>query len=181
MFNVSTYVAACDKHDDHHFDCFDNDFSIDGIRVNIDDGTITLTNKDDEYETVEFTENYELIVNGDNIDLNQKQQELVEEFYTLSFDLIEEAKKIGLEGAKIGVDGAKLGLSAVANAFRLLSPDYSSEDFERDIERKSEKLEKKAEKLEAKAEKLEVVADHLEDIKGELKQQTPELRDMDWF
>ncbi len=181
LLNVSSFVDACEKPRDHNFQCNGKHFFMDKVNVEIDDDKIILSNKCDKDETVEFNDNYELIVNGEKVDLNKKQQELVEEFYTLSFDLIEQAQKIGIEGAKIGVDGAALGLSAVANVIRLLSPDYSSDDFERDMEKKSKKLEKKAERLEKKAEKLEVIVEYLEDIRDELKETTPELHDLDWF
>ncbi|MBN2410992.1 DUF2884 family protein, partial [candidate division KSB1 bacterium] len=179
--NVSSFVTACEKQHDKNFHCDGKHFFMDDVNVEIDDDKIILSNKCDEDETVEFNDNYELIVNGEKVDLNKRQQELVEEFYTLSFDLIEEAQKIGIEGAKIGVEGATLGLTAVANVLRLLSPDYSSDDFERDMEKKSKKLEKKAERLEKKAEKLEVIVDFLGDIRDELKETTPELRDLYWF
>ena len=178
VINISQ-AAVCE---DDHSECKNHHkrFCFDDVKIDIDDDTIILMNKKDD-ETVEFTGDYEMFINGENIDLNARQQELVEEFHTLSFDLIEEAKKIGIEGAKLGVDGAALGLTAVANVFKLLSPHYSSEDFDRDMEKKSQKLEKKAEKLEEKAEKLEVIAEYMEDIRDELKELTPELDELDWF
>ncbi len=182
-FLMIAAVYAADPEPDQEYErqygngdmCFEN------VRVQIDDGSVILINQDDDDERVEFTKDYDLLINGDYIKLNHKQQKLVKEFHSLSFDLIDEAKNIGLEGAKVGISGAALGLVAVSNVFKLLSPDYDSEDFEREMEEQAEKLEKKAEKLEEKAEELEEIADELDEIRDDLQKITPELQDYEWF
>jgi len=176
------FAADPEPDQEHHERQFgDNDMSFDNVRVRIDDSSIILINKENDDESVEFTDDYELLIDGEKIDLDRKQQKLVEEFHTMTFDLIDEAKKIGLEGAKVGISGAALGLVAVGNVFKLLSPDYDSEDFEREMEEEAEKLEKKAEKLEEKAEALEDMADELDEIRDDLQDITPELQDYEWF
>ncbi len=151
------------------------------VEVDIDDGSIIFTEKDNDHERVEITEEYELYVNGRLVEVNEKQQRLIEAYYDLYMDIIRQAKKIGYEGAKIGAKGAKLGLKAVAGVLRLLGSDYDSDDLERDLKREARKLEDRAEKLQEKAEKIEQMADELEDVHNDLRDRIPELRELDWF
>ncbi len=167
------------------FSYSDNDcdlFREEGVDIDYEDGSLIFTyDGDDCIETVVITEDYELIVNGRHVDLNRRQQKLVEDYYEDFMDIAEFAKEIGIEGAKIGAKGAKLGITAIAKIFKLLEEDYDTEDLEEDMDRESEKLERAARKLERKAEKLEDIIDDIEDQQRTLRRSIPELRRLGWF
>jgi hypothetical protein len=171
------YDRRGSSHHDHFFD-HDNDVSFD-----LDDGTLIIT-----YERgrrsrseVEFTEEYELFIDGDEVELNESQRKLVREFYDQSMDIVDYAKEIGWEGAKIGVEGAKLGARAIGCLFKLLSPGYDSDDMEDEMERAAERIEERAEILEEKAEFIEDMVEDLDDIADEMCDEIPELDDLGWF
>jgi hypothetical protein len=155
------------------------------VSFDLDDGTIVIIyDRDDRYrdrEVVEFTEDYELFIDGDKIDLDEDQQALVAEFYDQGIAIVDYAKEIGWEGAKIGVEGAKLGISAIGCLFKLLSPHYDTDDYEDEMERKAEDIEYRAEILEEKAEAIEDMAEDLEYIVDDLRDQIPELDRLGWF
>lgn len=165
-----------------HHDCNDNDnlFRGDDVDVDINDGSIVFTNKDND-ETVEITEEGNLIVNESPVRLSRDQRELVEDYYRTFDGIIEEAKQIGLEGARIGVKGAKLGLSALVGALLLIADDRDAEDLESELDRKGEKIERMAKRLERRAEKLEVRAERLEKLHDKLRKEIDELDDLGWF
>lgn len=161
-----------------HFNHWDDDISFD-----LDDGSIII-----EYDggrrdrsTVEFTDEYELYIDGERIDLNEEQQLRVREFHEQGMDIVDYAKEIGWEGAKVGLEGAKLGLRAIGCLFKLLSPNYDADDMEDEIERAAEKIEARAEILEEKAEIIEEMVEELEDISDDLRDEVPELRRLRWF
>lgn len=166
--------------DDNHsrFSNWDDDISFD-----LDDGTLIITHERNRRDrsVVEFTEDYELYIDGDKIRLNDDQRELVGEFYKQSMDIVDYAKEIGLEGAKIGVEGAKLGMRAIGCLFKLLSSDYDSDDMEDEMERAAENIEEQAEILEEKAEYIEDMVYDLDDIAYDLRNEIPELDRLDWF
>jgi hypothetical protein len=162
--------------------CYKKQISgLDDIDFDVDDGTLIVESDIYEDEYVEITEDYELYVNGRFIELNDYQQELVKEYYDQYFELIDYAKKIGLEGAKIGVHGAKIGLLAMASICKLMLASYDSEDLERDLEKEARRLERKAEKLEKKAEQIEEMAERLEDLHYEMRDEITVLEDLGWF
>jgi hypothetical protein len=170
------------RHYSHHEVSHSSHSSIDGMSLNIDHDDLIFTPADeDEDGEVKITEEHELYVNDQRIRLNSEQQKLVGEYHDQMMALIESAKKIGLEGARVGVEGAALGIKAVGGVFKLLSPDYDTDDLEREMERESSKIEAKAAKLEAKADDIEDQADELEDLHDELIDTIPELADLDWF
>jgi len=164
------------RHD--HFADWDEDISFD-----LDDGTLIITYERDRRDRsiVEFTEDYQLFIDGDEIELNDDQRELVREFYDQSMDIVDYAKEIGWEGAKIGVEGAKLGVRAIGCLFKLLSPNYDSDDMEDEIERAAERIEERAEILEEKAEFIEEMVEDLEDIADDMCDKIPELDRLGWF
>lgn len=158
-----------------HGDWFFDDWA----SFDIDDGSIILEYRDRHHTTVEITEDYQLFVDDEIIDLNDEQQELVREFYDGSMDVIERAIDIGWKGAAIGAEGAKIGIAAVAGLIKVLLTSYEMEDFEYDIEQQAEELEEKAEILEKHAEVIEEMADDLEDIYRQMCRDIPELKDID--
>ena len=151
-------------------------YSLQNIDIDIDDGTMVMIYEDYDDLKVEITENYELYIDNNKIKTNSRQKKLIKEYYESFLQIIDDAKKIGLEGAKIGMDGAKIGLKAVAGVFKLLGSDYDSEDLEEELEEEAKKLEKQAEKLELKGELLEELADKFEKLHEEMIEEIPELK-----
>lgn len=169
--------GKCRKHSisDEHQGTLDN------VSIDLDDGTVIITNEGWHRATVEITEDYELYVNGRFVETDREQEELIKEYYDQVVQIVEHAKEIGYEGAKIGLRGARIGFRAVRGVFRLLLTDYDDEDLERELERDAEVLEARAEELEERAEVLEDLADELEEMQEELADEIPELRKLDWF
>ncbi|MBU0984807.1 MAG: YggN family protein [candidate division Zixibacteria bacterium] len=154
----------------------------DDISVKIKkDGTLQIRHKGRDRTRVEITSDYDLYIGGKKIVTNDRQEELLAQFYGLTMDVRVQAMEIGKEGAKIGLEGAKLGLSAIGRVFKLLSSNYDTDDLEREMERDAEKLELKAEKLEEKADQIEELVDELEYIADDLRAEIPELRELNWF
>lgn len=148
----------------------------------LDRGSVIITHKEDRHrDVVEVTEDSVLIVNGDEVKLDERQKQLVGEFHEDCMNIYESAKKVGWEGAKIGVEGAKLGVRAVGCVFKLLSPDYDSDDMEEELEREAARIEAKADVLEMKAGHIEEMAEELEDLAIDMRRAIPELDALGWF
>jgi len=181
LMTVSTPAETHRHYSGDH--CFSSHHaSIEGMNLDIEDNDLIFTPADEDEEgEVKITEEHQLYVDGHLIKLDPKQEELIGQYHDQMMALLESAKKIGLEGAKIGVEGAALGVKAVANVFRLLSPDYDTDDLEREMEKEASKIEAKASRLEKKADVIEDQAEELEDIHDEMTHQIPELADLDWF
>ena len=179
---IFTGSSIADRHHDIHYaHSYDKDVC-EGMSFDLDDGSIIITLTDRRsVEIVEITEDYQLYINDEQIELNADQQKLVQEFHIKGMEIVEYAKELGWEGAKIGVSGAKLGLKAVGNVFKLMFTSYDTDDFEREMEREAAKIEARAERLEEKAEKVEDMADDLEEIAWDMEREIPELRELDWF
>jgi predicted glycosyltransferase len=181
---LMTVSATAENHRDcsRHYYSSGHHASIEGVNLDIEDNDLIFTPADkDEDGEVRITEEHQLYVNDRLIHLNREQEKLVGEYHDRMLELLESAKKIGLEGAKIGAEGAVLGVKAVAGVFKLLSPDYDTDDLEQEMEREASKIEAKASRLEDKADEIEDQADELEDIHDELIDQIPELADLGWF
>jgi GTP1/Obg family GTP-binding protein len=158
----------------------DQSVFLEQVSVDIDDGTIILTSREDD-STIEITENRDLYVNGNKVILTVEQQELVGQYYDTFMQIIESAKRVGLEGARIGLQGAALGVQALAGVVKLISPDYDQEDLEREIELKAKRIEKRAERLEKKASKIEYLADEFKLLHHRLVDEVPEIKELDTF
>lgn len=152
---------------------------MDNISIDFEDDILIMTNHH-KRDIVEITPNYDLIVNGDKVEIDDHQRGIVKEFYMNMSDLVESAKAVGAAGAKIGIEGASLGLSALGKVFRLLDADYDTDDLEREVEREARAIEKKAESLEKEAEKIEWMADDLEDLYDNMEREIVEIRDLNW-
>jgi hypothetical protein len=155
----------------------------DNTWFDLDDGSVVITHKErgEPRSTVEITGSYELYIDDERINLNSEQQDLVREFYGQSVEIVDFAKVLGLEGAKIGVDGAKLGAKAVGSLFKLLLPDYDTDDYEYEIEHEAKQIEHKAKILEEKANEIEDMSDELDDLARDMRSEIPELRQLRWF
>jgi hypothetical protein len=160
------------------FDC--DLFHGDDVSIEFDDGIIIIE-CDDEDGLIEITEDYELFIDGDEIELDRDEKKLVKAYYRNFEEILEMAEDLGIEGARLGVKGAKLGLKAVANVIKLILEDYDSDDLEREMEREADKIEKEAEKLEEMAEKLEDIADDFERTHRKMRKNIDELDDLGWF
>jgi len=179
VFAVGPKAGDCDEVIYNYSDDgwhFDNDISID-----FDDGDIIfMSEKYDDGEII-ITEDYKLYIDGDRIELNDEQQEILVEYYDTFEEIMEHATEIGMKGAAIGVEGAALGISVIGKLIRAALTDYEIEDMERDIEEQAEELEEKAEQLEWDADEIEELAERLEDLQWDLKKETPRLREIEWF
>jgi len=176
---IAPAVFARDHHvhyssSDHH-----SDF-LDGVDLDIRHHTIILTNDEYDNDVVEITRDYELYINDDRIDLDAKQDKLVHAFYDLTFEMMDSAKAIGLEGARVGMAGAKVGLNAVLGLVKLLSPNYDTDDLEADIDREASKIEARAEELEDRADQIEDMAYDVEDSFDRMMDGIPALRELRW-
>jgi hypothetical protein len=154
-------------------------WSMDDIRVNIDGGSVILTN---EYEDgkIKITEDYELYVDGHLVKTNSRQKNLITEFHDGVFEVKDRAIKIGIKGAKIGVEGAGLGVKAVAGILKMIFTDYDEDDLDRDMEKAAQKIELKADGLEEEAQEIEDLVDHLEDMFYDMDEDIPEIHALGW-
>ncbi len=153
----------------------------DKVEIDIEDDVIILTPRDRDDVIVEITPEFELYVNGDEVELTDEQQEIVKTYYEQITELIQSATYIGMRGAKIGVRGAALGLTAMVKVVKLLDEDYDEEDLEREMKAEAEKLEAKAQKLQEEAEELKVLAEKLEKTQKRFEQEIEQIRELDMF
>jgi hypothetical protein len=158
-----------------------NSWEIGDARFKLDRRDIVIMNVYDRDEHIRITEDHELFVNEEKITLDADQQEMLVEFYDLTFEIKTEAKFIAKEGAKIGVDGAKLGLKALGYAVKMLFTSYTEDDLERDIEAEAELLEERGEELEDMAERIEDLVEDWERVGLRLKREVPELDELEWL
>jgi ribosome-associated translation inhibitor RaiA len=163
-----------------HCDSSDGLFRDNDVSVEIEKGSIIFSH-DDGDETVEITEDAELIVNGKRVNLDRRERELVEEYYATFNDIMNEAKSIGIQGAKVGVKGAAIGIKAALGVIMTLSADCDREDLEESLEKEGEKLERAAKKLEKRAKRLEKRVESLERLHGKLRREVDELDELGWF
>ena len=154
--------------------------TLDNINIDFEDSILKVTNTD-ENTSFKIDEKYELYINGELISTTPEQKQLTKEMYTSIDMIIEEAKDIGWDGAKIGAEGAKLGLQAILCVFKLISPNYDSDDLESEINAKAKNLEKKAEKIEIRADHIEDMARDLETLTDVMREKIPELKRLSWF
>lgn len=79
----------------------------------------------------------------------------------------------------MGLEGASLGLYAVFSLPRMLL--YDSDDYQREMEKKTGNLEDQANALERAAKKLERRVNMLEDIHLKMKKEISVLNKLMWF
>lgn len=158
-----------------------NIWHMDGVKYEIEDGSIFISHHGHRYDRVEITEDGQLYINDEFIKLNKEQQRLVASYYDLTIDIVIQAKSLGHEGARVGIEGAKLGLKAVGGVFKMMFTSYDGDDLDQDMEWEAERLERKAERLEEKAEEIEELAEELEWTVEEMDETIPELREVGWF
>jgi hypothetical protein len=175
-------VAGAQDHGDRKISPFKPQITYnDHIAIAVDHGDVLIYDKNDEDEMVEITSENKLYIRDKLVRTNGEQEDLTREYHDRVIDIKREVKKIAVDGAKIGVDGAKIGLKAVAGVFKLILPDYDSEDLDRDMNMESEKIDAKAKKLEVRADGVEKMVDELEVFHARMKSAIPELDDLEWF
>jgi hypothetical protein len=150
-------------------------FFDDWASFDIDDGDIILKYDDPDNTVVRITEDYELYVDGEKVDLDDDQQELVKEFHVGAMEIVDRALEVGWEGAKIGAEGAKIGVAAMTGLLKALLTNYTMEDLEDDLEYEADRLEEKAEVLGEEAEIIEDMAEDLEDVYWDMVEQIDEF------
>jgi peptidoglycan hydrolase CwlO-like protein len=79
-------------------------------------------------------------------------------------------------GVVSGLQGVGVAAAALTGVVNMLFTGYTSDDLERDVERKAAKIEARADRLEAKADKLEMLADEVQDLYDQIEDSIPELR-----
>ena len=174
--------VSADGHQDCGFSLMDlNKWHMDGVKYEIEDGSIFISHHGLRHDRVEITEDGQLYINDGSVKLDREQQRLVATYYDLTMDIVSQAKDLGHEGARVGIEGAKLGLKAAGGVFKMMFTSYDGDDFDEDMEWVAERLERKAERLEEKAEEIEELAEELEWTVEEMDETIPELRELDWF
>ena len=174
--------VSADGHQDCDFSVMDlNKWHMDGVKYEIEDGSIFISHHGLRHDRVEITEDGQLYINDGFVKLDREQQRLVGTYYDLTMDIVSQAKDLGHEGARVGIEGAKLGLKAVGGVFKMMFTSYDGDDLDQDMEWEAERLEKKAERLEEKAEDIEELAEELERTVEGMDETIPELRELGWF
>lgn len=154
----------------------------DKLSIDIEDDNVIVEYKSyDFHDVIEITDDYKLIVNDKRVKLDKDQQVLVKHFYKLVKKLKKHTYSLGWEGAKIGVEGAKLGIKAIGRVIKLLSPNYDSDDLEREMEFDAQVIEARADKLEEKAERIEDLLEELDELAYQMKKEIPELDKLEWL
>ena len=151
------------------------------IELEIENDKIIMTSIEEPYDTIVFTDDNELYINGEKIDLNRRQKKLVKKYRHEIYDIIDMAGEVGLAGAEVGIEGARIGMKAIVKCVKLLDEDYDAEDLEEELEEESEKLEEYAEVLKEKAEELEEMEEDLQETHEDLRESLKELRYLGWF
>lgn len=175
-------ILYAQKYSDHKLSPFKPQITYrDHTAISVDHGDVLIYDKNNEDDLVEITEDNKLYVQDKLIRTNPDQQALTQEYRERMIHIKREVDKIAYEGAKIGLDGAKIGLKAVVGVFRLILPDYDSEDLKRDMNEESSKIEAKAKILEARANVVDSSVVELEKLHYKLRDKIPELKKLDWF
>jgi len=174
--------VSTDGHEDCQFSVMDlNKWRMDGVKYEIEDGSIFISHHGLRHDRVEITEDGQLHINDEFVELDREQQRLVATYYDLTMDIVSQAKNVGQEGAGVGIEGAKLGLKAVGGVFKMMFTSYDGDDLDQDMEWEADKLERRAERLEEKAEDIEELAEELEWTVEEMEETISELRELGWF
>jgi hypothetical protein len=153
--------------------------SISGFDVN--DGELVMTHNDDwSKDRIVVTEDGELTINGDKIEVARRERDLLRKLYSESFELELMADEIAEEAEEIASGGIEYAMAQIAGAMHSLGDDDSDFDSD-DLEDIEARFEEEIEEIEEHAEKIEDRADKVVDIAEELKDSIPELKELDWF
>jgi len=156
-------------------------FEADDARFHLGKDEIVISHLNDPYEEIRITSDRRMYLDDEEIPLTPPQQDLVGEFYQISYEIRAEAKGIAKEGITLGLKGAKLGLQAVGAAMKMLFTEYDEEQFDRDMEIEAEKLEAHGEQIEKRAKHLEDMVEQWEELGRQMKSEIGPLRNMEWL
>lgn len=142
---------------------------------------LMLVSRSDADLLVEITRQNELYINGKNIPLTDEERIVVASYYNSYEELIDNACRMARNGIELGASGVHAGLKALSGAFSVFVEDMDEVQFEVVMEDEAERLEEVAEALEENAHDLEILAADIEVLHEELKEEIPELDQLEWF
>jgi len=148
-----------------------------------DNSLIVCDRYTDEY-LAEITEDFELYVRGKEVEVSNRQRDLLEQYYMAQYNLFSSRNIIGTKGIEIGMQSAGLAIKAVGGAFVLIASGFdeqAGEEFEDEMEYESEKIEQKADELEREAEEFEYQIDVVNDVEWKIKREIKELDYIDLY
>ncbi len=160
------------------------------IQMNINDynyvifeeeALIICDRETDEYQ-VEITSDSDLYIRSKKIDLNENQKGLLNEYYEAQYILFSKRNSIGAKSVHVGIEGVKLAVSAVGGVVELALSGFDEEvedEFEQEMEAKSERLERKAEGIEEDAEEFEYQVGQINRIERKLSRDIDDLYEID--
>ncbi|MEZ5360460.1 MAG: hypothetical protein R3F48_16730 [Candidatus Zixiibacteriota bacterium] len=203
--HAPTVISIDEPHGDYRYRSYSDVHCIyhrDHMCVDMDDGSLFIFNLDSDDE-VEITETYELLLNGDPIEISEKQKALLKEFtaQTLRLDSLTDDMDTRTEGI-VDIERA-VKYRAAQHAYiatRSLPSivyldDDMREDLVEDIEELLEDIEEDREESTLDAEELEELIDNLTKNAREVEREAklledkfvdildaiPELDDIDWY
>ena len=178
LFVLPINMWALNIYDTDNIQLFDSN---DNIRFSIKADHVKIYPKNRSFQNVVISRSGRLYINDEEISLTSLEKDAAVEYFILCDSILSDVKILVKEASKIGIEGAKIGISATTGVLRMLSPFYSAEDFERDVETKASKIEEKAKELEKYGDKIEEKSDKLETMHRRLKLRVDELYELDWF
>ena len=180
LFAFSAYLSA-DDGTRQIFKHVEMNINHDNYVLFEDNSLIICDRYTDEY-LAEISEDYELFIKGRKVKINDKQQKLLEEYYTAQYNLFDSRNLIGAKGVQIGIQSAGLALKAVGGAFVLIANGFdeqAGEKFEDEMEYESEKIGEVAEELEKEAEEFEHKIYIVNKVEREIRKEIDELDEID--
>lgn len=128
--------------------------------MDFEKGELIFRENGDVYMVI--TENDELFINGEGIELDARGQELVGKYYDTVDDVVDDAMDIAGEAADLGISAAVQALALI------FSDEKEREEFEARIEEEAKEIEAMADSM---CSHLRVI----EDIEVELQRIVPEF------
>ncbi|MHB2147866.1 DUF2884 family protein [Calditrichota bacterium LG25] len=149
---------------------------LDDFNIELDEKNILIKLDSAPWTEIKITENSDLLINGERIDLDRREQKLVAEYYDQTMALIQNAKKLGFESVKLALEAiAKTSLYGISALVGEVFGDY---DAEEELEKVTEEMDKKARSLELRGKKLEKMGDQLQKLHAELFWNVKPLRQL---
>ena len=139
--------------------------------LDFEDGSVILKKMEGSRILFEITDDSQLFINHNHVELTAQQQRLINNYYNLAKKFCLESERLGIEGAKVSVEGALVGLQSVSGTIEI----FLSNGFERGIGNRASRIERKADRLSMDALKLQANIDKLQGVHQRLKGEFPEL------
>ncbi len=191
---LATPALAGHYHNHNHHD-HDGGFEIDfdGSTLIIGQGNNSHRWSDD--VEIEITRDLELYVDGEQIDTDRHERKLLQEYYDLARDVVDQAEELEEIGEKMEIDGEILGRQIEVNVLRRLAAvfddDYDrrdrddddewDEDLEDDWDLELDELTEWIEEITEEAEEIGEDVEEMEDIMDDLQNTIDELDELDWL